>query len=82
MTAELTELNAVAAELPPDLVRKVTAYARMLKTPYWELPGYSSEWTEEDMRDATLATMRAFEAEHPDEDWGDLKPMNPGEISK
>jgi hypothetical protein len=30
----------------------------------------SDDWSEEDMRDATLASLRRFEAEYPDENWG------------
>jgi len=78
MAAELTELTAVMAEFPPDIVRKVIDYAKTLAQPYWERPGYSSEWTDEDMRDAAQATMRAFDEEHPGEDWSDHLPPNPG----
>jgi|GEM_PF-2750163 len=81
MKAELTELNTVVAEFPPDVMRKVIDYARRLTAlsdvPYWERPGYSSEWTEEDMRDAAIASLRSFEEEHPDEDWSSLLPENP-----
>lgn len=73
MTAELTELNAVVAEFPPEALRRVIDYARRLTisadVPYWERPGFSSEWTEEDMRDATNACLRSFEEQHPDEEW-------------
>jgi hypothetical protein len=82
MTAELAELNAVAATLPPALVRHLVGYAKRFQGPYWEWPGYSSEWTEEDMRDFTAASMRHFDEQHPDEEWGDLRPMNPGERYK
>ena len=83
MTAELTELNALVAEFPPDTLKKVIDYARCLMiapdVPYWERPGFSSEWTEEDMRDATIASLRSFEEQHPDEDWGALLPKIPQE---
>ncbi len=80
MTAELTELNALVAEFPPDALKKVIDYARLLtippNVPYWERPGYSDEWSEEDLMDATIASMRAFEEQHPDEDWGEFRPEN------
>ena len=56
MTAEVTELTEVVAELPSEMVRKVIQYAKALAQPYWERPGYSSEWTEEDMRDFTASS--------------------------
>ena len=82
MTAEVTELTEVVAEFPPEMVRKVIEYAKTLAQPYWERPGYSSEWTEEDMRDFTAASMKYFDEQHPGEEWGDLKPMKPGERYK
>jgi hypothetical protein len=30
----------------------------------------SSEWSDEDMRDFAIASLRDFEAAHPDEYWG------------
>jgi hypothetical protein len=78
MTAELTELNRVAADLSPEQVRKVIEYAKLVSKPYWERPGYSDEWTDEDMQDAANASMRAFDEEHPGEDWSHLRPANPG----
>jgi hypothetical protein len=77
MTAELTELTEVVAEFPPDMVRKVIEYARALQVPanlpYWERPGYSDEWTEEDMRDFTAASMNHYDQQHPeDEGYGDF----------
>ncbi len=73
MTAGLTELNEVVAEFPPEMVRKVIDYALSLSKPYWERPGYSSVWTEEDLRDATRASMMYYDALYPeDEGYGDL----------
>ena len=72
MTAELTELNAVVAEFPPDMVRQVIQYARGLSQPYWERPGYSDVWTEEDLRDFTAASMKYLDQQYPeDEGYGD-----------
>lgn len=82
MSAGLEELIRVASELTPRQLRKLTVYAHLITKPYWELPGYSDEWTDEDLRDATRESMRQFEEEHPDEDWGELKPMNPGKRYK
>ena len=85
MTAELSEvnevvaeLNAVAAELPPERLRQVLNYARMLKysqTGEIEM----GELTADDKRAIAHAALRRFDEEHPGEDWGDLKPMKPGD---
>jgi hypothetical protein len=73
MTAELTELNQVVADLSPELVRKVIEYAKLVSKPYWEQPGYSDEWTDEDVRDYTAASMRYLDQQYPeDEGYGDL----------
>lgn len=88
MTAEVTELtelnaelNAVAAELPPERLRQVINFARLLKfSPTGEID--MSDPTPEDLRANFNAQMRRFEEEHPNEDWGDLKPMKPGERYK
>ena len=77
MTVELTELNAIVAEFPPEALRKVIDYARRLTispdVPYWERPGYSSEWTDEDLRDVAIASMIQFDREHPeDEGYDDI----------
>ena len=81
MTAELTELNAVVAEFPTDVLKKVIDYARQLTpspdVPYWERPGFSDEWTDEDLRDAAIASMKNFEEQHPGEDWSELVPESP-----
>ena len=75
MTAELTELNRVVADLPPELVRKVIEYAKLVSKPYWERPGYSDEWTDEDMRDYTAASLEYLDRQYPeDEGYGDLAP--------
>lgn len=33
-------------------------------------PSYSDEWTNEDLRDWSIASFLYFESQHPDEDWG------------
>lgn len=94
MTAELTELteltelseltaelNAVVAELPPERVRQVLNFARILKhSPTGEID--MSDPTPEDLRTESNRIMQRFEQETPDEEWGDLKPMKPGERYK
>jgi hypothetical protein len=75
MTAELTELNAVAAELPPELVRKVIDYATLLKQ-WAEKPAPQDVgWTDEDYRETTAASMRYYDQLYPeDEGYGDPAP--------
>jgi hypothetical protein len=82
MTADLEELNAVAGTLPPTVLRELIRYAKQFQGPYWTWPGYSDEWSDEDIRDFMNQSMQHFEEEHPDEDWSDLQPMNPGERYK
>ena len=73
MTTELVELNAVVAEFPPEKLRKVIEYAQLLSRPYWELPGYSDEWTEDDVKDYREASLRYLDQQYPeDEGYGDL----------
>ena len=83
MTAELTELteltaelNAVAAELPPERLRQVLNFARMLKysqTGEIEM----GELTAEDKRAIAHAALRRFDEEHPGEDWSYLRQITP-----
>jgi hypothetical protein len=81
MTAELDELTAIAAELPPERLLQVINFARMLRnSPTGEID--MSDLTTEDLRAESNRVMQQFEEEHGDEDWGDLKPMNPGERYK
>ena len=70
MSHELETLTRVVAGLPLDAVRKVIDFALFLRTRQAMSVDYSDEWTDEDLRDITLASLRRFEAEHPDEDWG------------
>jgi hypothetical protein len=73
MTAEVIELNRVVADLPPEVVRKVIEYAKLVSKPYWEHPGYSDEWTDEDLSDYTAASLRDLDRQSPeDEGYGDL----------
>src|SRR4051812_44158874 len=77
LTPELTELLNTARTLSPELVRQVADYAAFLGRKHGAKPEVgrygpvdeSDEWTEEDLRNVTLASLRRFEAEHPNEDW-------------
>lgn len=72
MSTELAELNAVVAEFPPDLVRKLLDYAIVLKE--WRAKPALEEigWTDEDYRQATADSMRYYEQLYPeDEGYGD-----------
>lgn len=72
MTAELEELNAVVAEFPPELVRKVLEYAVVLKE--WRAKPTPEDvgWTDEDYKQATAESMRYYEQLYPeDEGHGD-----------
>ena len=86
LTPELAALVNTARTLPAALVQQVADYADFLRSKHGAIPemgrygpvDYSDEWTEEDMRDATIASLRRFAEEHPDEDWGEDYPT-PGE---
>ena len=72
MSTELEELTRVAGELPPALLRHLIEYAKRFQGPYWTWPGYSGEWTEEDMRDFSAAAMKYYDEQYPeDEGYGD-----------
>lgn len=76
MTAELNELQAVVAEFPPDLVRKVIEYAKRL-TPTNPAGYDADEPTEEELREAHNRDLQRFEDEHSGEDWSQ-QPFTPG----
>lgn len=76
MTAELSELNAVVAEMPADAVRLVIAYARRLQRPAGD-DVEMAELTSEELRAEANRVMRRFDAEHPGEDWSQ-QPFTPG----
>jgi hypothetical protein len=71
---EIAELSLDLWYLPLAQVAQV----RELVQELMEKHGYdrptddSDEWTEEDMREATIASMRRFDEEHPGEDWSEL----------
>lgn len=75
MTADLTELQRVAAELPPELVRKMIEYATLLKQWAEKPPHNVVGWTDEDYQEATAASMRYYDQLYPeDEGYGDRAP--------
>jgi hypothetical protein len=81
MIAKLEELTRVASELPPERLQQVLNFARLLKySPTGEID--MSDPTPDDLRAWANHAMQRFEEEHGEEDWGDLKPMNPGERYK
>lgn len=48
-------IAAIKAQIPPAEFERLKNLLIQEK-PYWEDPTYSSEWSEEDMRDATRST--------------------------
>jgi hypothetical protein len=71
---EIDEIGQLLWFLPLDKLTDVREYVIALKKRY----GYdnpiddSDEWTEEDMRDATEASLRRLEEEDPWEEPGDV----------
>lgn len=68
LTPEVSRLLEVVRTLPSTLVREVSHYAAFL----------GARLTEEtDLRAITFESLRRFDAEHPDEDWGEdlLNPL-------
>ena len=61
--------------LPAELIREVADFAEFLNRKQLVSGGfpatYSDEWTEEDLRDATIASLRRFDAENGEENWGE-----------
>ena len=58
--------------LPPELIREVADFAEFLGRKRLESlgPSVDDELTEEDLRNHRIASMRRFEEEHGDENWG------------
>ncbi len=78
-TVEQEQITQLIRELPPDLVREILDFTLFLKEKRKPaLPiDYSTEWTEEDMRDCARSSMEYFNSLHPDDDWGfDEIPMD------
>jgi hypothetical protein len=72
MSVVIEELTRVVGGLPPELARKVLDFAHALERSKSAPVDESTEWSDDDMREASLAAMRRFDSEHPDEDWGDV----------
>jgi hypothetical protein len=72
MSTELAELNEVLSRLTTDQVKSVLDYARLFERQNRLPIDESSEWTEEDLREWGIDSLRHFEAEHGEEDWGGL----------
>lgn len=78
LTPELTDLLTAARGLPAQLVRQVAEFAEFLGHKHASKPepgdpgsaDASEDWTQEELRELTVASLRRFEAEHPDEVWG------------
>ena len=70
MSTVLTELNRVVGALPADKAKEVLDFAQTLvqRVPIEE----SDDWTDEDLRECTIASLERFEDEHGEEDWGGL----------
>ena len=69
---ELAGISLALRDLPEDKVHQVRELVQSLRRDCGLQPiDISDEWTEEDMRDVALESLRQFDAEHPDEDWGE-----------
>ncbi len=69
---ELAGISLALRDLPEDKLRQVRELVQTLRRDCGLQPiDISDEWTEEDMRDVALESLRQFDAEHPDEDWGE-----------
>jgi hypothetical protein len=63
LTREQTELVQLIQELGPEQVQRVLEFTRKVKA---ESPvDYSDEWSDEDLRDATNATLRRLDEIDP-----------------
>ena len=68
--------NDAIKPLPPDerlrlaamILNDATAVPPADAVPYWELEGYSDEWTDEDIADFSKASLARFGLEEGDQD--------------
>ncbi len=75
LTQEQELIGQLIQDMPTELVRKVLDFTMFLKERRQQPAkpiDYSTEWTEEDLRDLTRSSMAAYLARHPDDDWGSL----------
>ncbi len=58
--------------LPAELIREVADFAEFLgrKRLIPAVPVEYEDWTEEDLRQLTIASLKRFEEEHGEENWG------------
>jgi len=70
MPTVLAELNRVVGALPADKAKEVLDFAQTLVQRL--STDESDDWSDEDLRECTIASMERFEEEHGDEDWGGL----------
>lgn len=74
-TPAMAELMNTVRNLPADLIREVADFAEFLNRRHLDRGGlpvnYSDEWTDEDLRDVTIASLRRFDAENGEENWGE-----------
>ena len=59
------ELISVLSALPADKVDEVTDFAKFLKEKYGDesMIDFSDQWSDEDIRDLRIASLRRFELE-------------------
>lgn len=75
LTPELTALVNAARALPTELVRQVADFAEFLGKKH---PAHVAGNEEDEVRTIALASLRNFEAAHPDDDWGTDYSSHPG----
>ena len=63
--SQTIELISVLSALPADKVDEVTDFAKFLKEKYGDesMIDFSDEWSDEDIRDLRIASLRRFELE-------------------
>lgn len=60
-TTQENELLAIIKSLPPDKLNEVKDFALFLKSKYQPNIDYSTEWTEEDLRDFSNTSLNYFD---------------------
>jgi len=63
--SQTIELISVLSALPADKVDEVTDFAKFLKEKYGDesMIDFSDQWSDEDIRDLRIASLRRFELE-------------------
>lgn len=62
-TTQETEILSLLRTLPKDKVDEVKDFALFLKSKYQSNIDYSTEWTDEDLRDFTNASLNYFDGQ-------------------